>query len=167
MLLLGACTLGESSRMAASGSSTAGSGSYSTTIFSSASLAICSVTAATAATPSPAWNTNSSASTGWSWNVGPKELDRDFLAGEHRHHAGHGFRRAGVDALDAGRGDAGALDARVEHAGEAEIVDIFGLPEAVQAAVGPRRTLADGAGLLPCVRGQRLDRIGLARQYRR
>ncbi len=74
MLLLGACTLGESSRMAATGSSTAGSGSYSTTIFAKASLAICSVTAATAATPSPAWNTNSSTSTGWSWNEGPKEL---------------------------------------------------------------------------------------------
>ena len=52
----------------------AGSGSYSTVIFSSASVAICSVTAATAATPSPAWNTRSSASTGWSCNVAPKEL---------------------------------------------------------------------------------------------
>ncbi len=51
---------------------------------------------------------------------GPEGIDRDLLAGEHRHDAGHGLGRAGVDALDAGRRNAGALDARIEHAGEAQ-----------------------------------------------
>ena len=97
----------------------------------------------------------------------PEGIGGNLLAGEHRHHAGHGLGRAGVDVLDAGGGDAGALDARIEHAGETEIVDVFGLPEAVQAAVRPRRALADGAGLLAGIRRQRLDRIRLARHNRR
>jgi hypothetical protein len=97
----------------------------------------------------------------------PKGIGGNLLAGEHRHHAGHGLGRAGVDVLDAGRRDAGALDTRIKHAGKAEIVDVFGLPEAVQAAVRPRRALADGAGLLAGVRRQRLDRIRFARHHRR
>ena len=98
---------------------------------------------------------------------GAEGIDRNFLAGEHRHHAGHGLGRTGVDALDAGGGNAGALDVRVEHAGEGKIVDVFGLPEAVQAAVRPRRALADGGRLLAGIGRQRLDRIRLARQHRR
>ena len=97
----------------------------------------------------------------------PEGIGGNLFAREHRHHAGHGLGRAGIDALDAGRGDTGALDARIKHAGEVEIVDVFGLPEAVQAAVRPRRALADGAGLLAGVRRQRLDRIRFARHHRR
>ena len=74
MLALGRVHAGVSSFSDSSGSSTGVSTSYSTLIFSQASVAICSVTAATAATPSPAWNTRVSASTGWSFSEGPKEL---------------------------------------------------------------------------------------------
>ena len=51
--------------------------------------------------------------------------------------------------------------------GKTEIVDVFGLPEAVQAAVRPRRALADRAGLLARIDRQRLDRERLARHDRR
>jgi hypothetical protein len=97
----------------------------------------------------------------------PEGIGENFRAGEHRHHAGHGLGRAGIDTLDAGGSDAGALDARIKHAGKTEIVDVFGLPEAVQAGIRPRRALADRAGLLASVRRQRLDREWLARHHRR
>ncbi len=167
MLLFGACTLCASSRIASSGSNTAGSGSYSTLILSSASSAICSVTAATAATPSPAWNTRSSASTGWSFSDGPNELTGISRPVSTAITPGMASASRVSMRLDARRGDTCALDFRVQHSRKGEVVDVAGLAESVQAAVGPRGALADRRRLLANLWHQGFERIGHGRRYRR
>ena len=86
-------------------------------------------------------------------------VDGNIRAGENSHHARHIFGRSRIDVHDAGRGDAGAFDARVQHVRQREIGDVTRLAEDMTATVRPRHTLADGGNLRARFRNDRLERI--------
>ena len=125
--------------VAFSASTTAGSGSHSTWIASSASRAWAAVSAMTAATPSPVHLTLSVARARgvltlfWmpadaAGRPGHRERVVGHVgAGQDQDHAGHRLRRARVDRADVGVGVGAAQDRHVGHPGQRDVVEVAAL----------------------------------------
>ena len=79
-------------------------------------------------------------------NGGAERIDRDVLAGDDGHHAGHRLSLARVDIHDSCACDAGTFDLAEQHAWKGQVIDVLGLPKAVQPTIEARRALADRRG---------------------
>ena len=75
---------------------------------------------------------------------------REVGGGDDGLDAGQRQRLRGVDALDDGVGVRAALDAAVEHAGQADVGAVLGAAGDLVGAVGPDRAGADDLVLLLC-----------------
>ncbi len=75
--------------------------------------------------------------------IGVGDDGEDILANYHRMHAGYRLGGAGVDASDARMRHGAAADLGVQHARQAQIVDIFGTASDLGPRLDPRQRAAD------------------------
>ena len=88
----------------------------------------------------------------------PERVAGNVATRHHGHDARHRFGFLRVDADDSRRRDACPLDLGVQHARHIEVVDVLGLAQSVETAVGPGGTLAHRRCLLLRLRNEHFER---------